>query len=151
MQLYISHVNQGSHSDDAQLLTFVSEARFRFFQWLGFDALHVLFSGGPPITNAMMGGQILLSLLPAVTVTPIVQSGKLKAIAVSSAKRSPLAPELASMEEIDVRGVNIEVCKAIMAPASMPATQQTRLNAELGKIPNSREMRQKLFALGWKV
>ncbi len=120
-------------------------------QQLGFNPLHVPFSGGPPIMNAMMGGQIQLSLLPAVTVMPMVQSGKLTAIAVSSAKRSPLAPELASMEEIGAKGVNIEVWNAIMAPARMPAAHQARLNAELAKILNAREMRQKLFVQGWKV
>lgn len=120
-------------------------------QQLGFNPLHVPFNGGPPIMNAMMGGQIQLSLLPAVTVMPMVQSGKLKAIAVSSAKRSPLAPDLMSMEEIGARGVNIEVWNAIMAPAKMPAAHQARLNTELAKILNGREMRQKLFAQGWKV
>ena len=120
-------------------------------QQLGFNALHVPFSGGPPIMNAMMGGQVQLSLLPAVTVLPLVQSGKLTAIAVSSAKRSPLAPDLMSMEEIGAKGVNIEVWNAIMAPSKMPAAHQARLNAELAKILNAREMRQKLFAQGWKV
>lgn len=120
-------------------------------QQLGFNALHVPFSGGPPIMNAMMGGQIQLSLLPAVTVLPMVQAGKLKAIAVSSAQRSPLAPDLASMEEIGAKGVDIEVWNAIMAPARMPAAHQARLNTELAKILNGREMRQKLFAQGWKV
>lgn len=120
-------------------------------QQLGFNALHVPFSGGPPIMNAMMGGQIQLTLLPAVTVLPMVQAGKLTAIAVSSAKRSPLAPDLASMEEIGAKGVNIEVWNAIMAPSKMPAAHQARLNTELAKILNTREMRQKLFVQGWKV
>ncbi|MDO9402576.1 MAG: tripartite tricarboxylate transporter substrate binding protein [Polaromonas sp.] len=120
-------------------------------QQLGFNALHVPYTGGPAIMNAMLGGQLQAALLPAVTVMPMVQSGQLAALAVSSAKRSPLAPDLASMEEIGVKGVNIEVWNAIMAPASMPAASQARLNAEIGKILNSREMRQKLFAQGWKV
>jgi tripartite-type tricarboxylate transporter receptor subunit TctC len=47
--------------------------------------------------------------------------------------------------------VNIEVWNAIMAPARMPAGHQARLNAELAKILNAREMRQKLFTQGWKV
>jgi tripartite-type tricarboxylate transporter receptor subunit TctC len=120
-------------------------------QQFGFNPLHVPFSGGPPIINAMLGGQIQLSLLPAVTVMPMVQSGKLTAIAVSSARRSPLAPDLASMEEIGAKGVNIEVWNAIMAPARMPAAHQARLNAELAKILNARAMRQRLFTQGWKV
>ena len=56
---------------------------------LKFDALHVPFAGGPAILNAMLGGQIQMTLLPNSTVAPMVQAGKLQAIAVTSAARSP--------------------------------------------------------------
>ncbi|WP_114969611.1 Bug family tripartite tricarboxylate transporter substrate binding protein [Rhodoferax ferrireducens] len=118
---------------------------------LGIKPLHVPFNGGPPILNAMMGGQVHMTLLPAVTVAPLVQAGKLTAVAVTSAKRSPLAPDLPSMQEIGASGVNIEVWNAFMAPAKMPAAHQARLSSELGKILGSREIRQKLFLQGWKV
>ena len=118
---------------------------------LALNPLHVPFSGGPPILNAMMGGQIHITLLPASTVMPLVQAGKLAAVAVTSAKRSPLAPELPSMQEIGAKTTNIEVWNAVMAPAKMPAAHQARLSSELGKILGSREMRQKLFLLGWKA
>jgi tripartite-type tricarboxylate transporter receptor subunit TctC len=118
---------------------------------LGFEALHVPFTGGPAIINAMLGGQVQMALLPASTVMPMVQSGKLAAVAVTSARRSPLAPELASMEELGVKGVNVEVWNAVMAPARMPAAHQARLAAELARIIGSREIRQKLFVQGWKV
>jgi tripartite-type tricarboxylate transporter receptor subunit TctC len=120
-------------------------------QALSINPLHVPFNGGPPILNAMMGGQVQMTLLPSSTVMPMVQSGKLDAIAVTSAKRSPLAPTLPSMEEVGAKGVNIEVWNAVMAPARMPAAHQARLAAELEKILSSREMRQKLFLQGWKV
>ena len=118
---------------------------------LKFDALHVPFAGGPAILNAMLGGQIQMTLLPNSTVAPMVQAGKLQAVAVTSAARSPLAPDLPSMAELGAKGVNIEVWNAVMAPAKMPAAHQARLNAELGKILQSPEVQQKLFAQGWKV
>lgn len=118
---------------------------------LALNPLHVPFSGGPPILNAMMGGQVHMTLLPASTVMPLVQAGKLAAVAVTSAKRSPLAPELPSMQEIGAKTTNIEVWNAVMAPAKMPAAHQARLSSELGKILGSREMRQKLFLMGWKA
>ncbi|SDP56073.1 Tripartite-type tricarboxylate transporter, receptor component TctC [Rhodoferax sp. OV413] len=119
-------------------------------QALGFKALHVPFNGGPPILNAMMGGQVQLTLLPAATVMPLVQAGKLAAVAVTSAQRSPLAPELPSMDELGAKGVNIEVWNAVMAPARMPAAHQARLASELAKILGNREIRQKLLLQGWK-
>jgi tripartite-type tricarboxylate transporter receptor subunit TctC len=81
----------------------------------------------------------------------MIQSGRIAAVAVTSARRTPLAPDLPSMEEIGARGVNIEVWNGIMAPARMPAASQARLAAELAKIIDSRDVRQKLFLQGWKV
>ncbi|MDT4851813.1 hypothetical protein FQZ97_860140 [compost metagenome] len=120
-------------------------------QAVGINPLHVPFNGGPPIINAILGGHIQMSLLPASTVNPLVQAGKLEAVAVTSARRSPLAPTLPSMEDIGAQGVNIEVWNAVMAPSSMPAAHQALLSSELGKILNQREMRQKLFQKGWRV
>ncbi len=120
-------------------------------QALKIQPLHVPFNGGPAILNAMLGGQVQMALLPTSTVFPLMQAGKLDALAVSSAKRSPLAPTLASMEEIGAKGVNIEVWNAVMAPARMPAAHQQRLSQELDKILSTRDMREKLFSQGWRV
>ena len=120
-------------------------------QQLRLAPLHVPFNGGPAILNAIMGGQVQMTLLPAATVMPLVQSGKLAAVAVTSAKRTPLAPDLASMDEVGAKGVNIEVWNAVMAPAKMPAAHQARLSKELTQILGSREIRQKLFLQGWRV
>lgn len=120
-------------------------------QALGIQPIHVPFNGGPPILSAIIGGQVQMTLLPASTVAPLIQAGKLEAVAVTSAKRTPLAPTLASMEELGVKGVNIEVWNAVMAPATMPVEHQLRLSRELTKILESREIRQKLFLQGWKV
>ncbi len=120
-------------------------------QALGIQPIHVPFTGGPSILNAIIGGQVQMTLLPASTVNPLIQAGKLEAVAVTSAKRTPLAPTLPSMEEIGAKGVNIEVWNAVMAPARMPAAHQAKLSQALEKILNTREMRQKLFLQGWKV
>lgn len=69
----------------------------------------------------------------------------------TSAARSPLLPDLPSMQEIGAKGVNIEVWNAVMAPAQMPAAHQARLSAEIGKILQSADISQKLFQQGWKV
>lgn len=120
-------------------------------QALGINPLHVPFNGGPAILNAIMGGQIQMTLLPASTVNPLIQAGKLDAVAVTSRQRSPLAPTLPSMDEIGAKGVNIEVWNALMAPARLPAAHRARLSAELEKIMASRDIRQKLLAQGWRV
>jgi tripartite-type tricarboxylate transporter receptor subunit TctC len=118
---------------------------------LGLKALHVPFAGGPAIINAMIGGQVQMALLPVSTVMPLVQSGKLDALAVTSQKRNPLAPTLPTLDELGAKGVTVEVWNALMAPARMEARAQARLADEAGKLLNSREMRQKLFLQGWVV
>ena len=118
---------------------------------LGLQPLHVPFAGGPAILNAMLGDQVQMTLLPGSTVMPLVQSGKLQAIAVTSATRSALLPDLPSMQEIGAKGTNIEVWNAVMAPAQMPAAHQARLSAEIGKILQSQDISQKLFQQGWKA
>jgi tripartite-type tricarboxylate transporter receptor subunit TctC len=118
---------------------------------LGLQAVHVPFAGGPQILNGILGGEIQITLLPGSTVAPQVQSGKMAAIAVTSAERSPLEPNLPSMNEIGAKGVNIEVWNAIMAPAKMPAAHQAKLNAEIAKILTTKEVKDKLAQLGWKV
>lgn len=118
---------------------------------LGLQAVHAPFAGGPQILNGILSGEIQMTLLPGSTVAPLVQSGKLAAIAVTSSARSPLSPELPSMSEVGAKGVNIEVWNAIMAPAKMPAAHQAKLNAEIAKILNTKEMTEKLLQLGWKV
>ena len=55
------------------------------------------------------------------------------------------------MQEVGAKGVNIEVWNAVMAPARMPVEHQARLSQELEKILSTREMREKLFAQGWRV
>ncbi|MFN0159665.1 MAG: Bug family tripartite tricarboxylate transporter substrate binding protein [Burkholderiales bacterium] len=117
---------------------------------LGLKALHVPYPGGPQILTAIIGGTIHMTLLPPSTVMPQVTAGRLEAIAVSSAKRSPLAPTLPSMEEVGAKGVDIEVWNAIVAPATLPAAHQARLSQELGRIIGSREIRQALLLQGWK-
>ena len=118
---------------------------------LGVQPVHVPFPGGPQILNGMLGGEIQITLLPASTVAPHILSGKLAAVAVTTAERSPLSPGVPSLAEIGIKGIDIEVWNAIMAPAKMPAAHQAKLNAEIAKILNTKEMKDKLFQLGWKV
>lgn len=118
---------------------------------MGLRLAHVPYNGGPAVVNALLGDQVQMALLPASTVMPLVQSGKLAALAVSSSERSPLAPGVPSMREIGAGAVDIEVWNAVMAPASMPAAHRARLSKALQEILHSPEVRGKLLAQGWRV
>lgn len=118
---------------------------------LQINPIHVPFNGGPAVLNALVAGQVHMALLPGSTAMPLVQAGRIEAIAASSARSSPLAPGLPGMEDLGIHGVNIEVWNAIMAPAGMPPAHQARLSAELQRILSSREMRQSLLVQGWRA
>lgn len=109
------------------------------------------YPANPQVVNAMLGGQIHLALLPPGLAMPQVQAGRLKAIAVTSAGRSTLMPELPSLAELGVQGVDLEVWNAVAVPAATPAAVVNKLAALVSGITRGAEMRQRLFAQGWQV
>jgi tripartite-type tricarboxylate transporter receptor subunit TctC len=116
------------------------------------DPVHVPYPGNPQVINAMIGGQIHLSLLPPGLAAAQIRAGKLKAIGVTSTGRSALVPEFPSLDEGGVtRGFQLEIWTAAAAPQSMPKPVVAKLSALIGQIARSPEVRQKLFQQGWQV
>src|SRR4051812_15236481 len=116
------------------------------------DPVHVPYPGNPQVINAMMGGQIQLSLLPPGLAAAQIRAGKLKAIGVTSAGRSSLVPEFPSLDEGGAtRGFQLEIWTAAAAPVSMPKPIVAKLSALISDIARTPEVRQKLFQQGWQV
>ncbi|MDD2924422.1 tripartite tricarboxylate transporter substrate binding protein [Rhodoferax sp.] len=117
----------------------------------GIKPVHVPYPGYAQVANAMIGGQLHLSMLPPALATAQVKGGRLRAIGVTSSGRSPLAPDLPSMAEVGVANFNLEIWNAVAAPKSMPAPVVARLSTLISEIARSPEVRQKLFQQGWQV
>lgn len=115
------------------------------------DPVHVPYPGNPQVITAMIGGQIQLSLLPPALASAQIRAGKLKAIGVTSANRSPLVPEYPSLQEGGIRGFQLEIWTAAAGPASMPKPIVARLSALISDIARSPDVRQKLFQQGWQT
>ncbi|MCE1194524.1 MAG: tripartite tricarboxylate transporter substrate binding protein [Acidovorax sp.] len=115
------------------------------------NPVHVPYPGYPQVATAMLGGQLQMALLPPALAQAQVRSGKLRALGVTSAGRSPLAPEIPSLAEAGIRGFSLEIWNAFAAPATMPKPIQARLAAVIGEIARTPEMRTKLFQQGWQV
>ncbi len=114
------------------------------------DPVHVPYPGNPQVINAMLGGQIQLSLLPPGLAAAQIRAGKLKAIGVTSPGRSSLVPEYPSLDEGGVtRGFQLEIWTAAAAPASMPRPIVAKLSSLVSEIARSPEVRAKLFQQGW--
>ena len=114
------------------------------------DPVHVPYPGNPQVINAMIGGQIQLSLLPPGLAAAQIRAGKLKAVGVTSPGRSSLVPEFPSLDEGGVtRGFQLEIWTAAAGPASMPKPIVAKLSALISDIARTPEVRARLFQQGW--
>lgn len=113
--------------------------------------VHVPYPGNPQVITAMIGGQIQMSLLPPGLAMPQVRSGKLRAIGVTSAGRSPLVPDVPSLSEGGVSGFELEIWNAVAGPSTLPKPVVARLSKLFSEIARTPEIRQKLFNQGWQV
>jgi tripartite-type tricarboxylate transporter receptor subunit TctC len=114
----------------------------------GVDIVHVPYNGGGPALTATMSGQVHMFFAGISGVLALVKDGKLKAIAVTSAKRTQVAPQLPTIAESGVPGFEVSNWYAALAPAATPAPIVTRLNAEIVKALNSADVRKRLLDLG---
>lgn len=102
--------------------------------------------------NALVwGGQLQMALLPPALAQAQVKAGKLRAIGVTSAGRSALAPDVPSLAEAGIQNFELEIWNAFAAPATMPKALQVRLAKVLADIARTPEVRAKLFQQGWQV
>lgn len=114
----------------------------------GIDMVHIAYKGSPPALTDTLAGQTSVMFGPIVTALPHAKAGKLRALAVSSPKRSSAAPEVPTMMESGFPDFEASIYFGIVAPAGTPREIITRLNAEIGKGLQNPEVRQTLLKLG---
>jgi tripartite-type tricarboxylate transporter receptor subunit TctC len=112
------------------------------------DILHVPYKGSSPAVNDLLGGQISMMFEQIPAVLPHVKSGKLRALGVGGARRSPALPDTPTISEAGVPGFAVSTWFGVLAPGGTPAPIVSKLNAEIVRILNAPEMREKLTALG---
>lgn len=114
----------------------------------GVQMLHVPYKGSGPLTTDLLGGQITMSFD---TITPVlahIKAGKLRALAVTTNRRSPALPDVPTLDEAGLKGFNLGTWFGLLAPAATPKDVVLRLNAELVKIINSPDFRKKMADIG---
>lgn len=117
----------------------------------GVDMQHVPYKGSGPAHVDLMGGQIQIMFDNIVALMPHFKAGKLRPLAVSSAKRHPLLPEVPSIAEAGVRDFEAVAWFGFVAPAGTPADVVGRLNAEIVKALAIPEVRQRLLDAGSEI
>ena len=114
----------------------------------GVDITHIPYRGGGPLMTDALGGQVPLAIGSVFLVNPHVKGGKVKALAVTSAKPSPQLPGVATVAEQGVPGFSALSWWGVIAPASTPAPILKRMNEELNKALKNPAVAQKLSEQG---
>jgi tripartite-type tricarboxylate transporter receptor subunit TctC len=114
----------------------------------GIDMVHIAYKGSPPALTDTLAGQTSLMFGPIVTALPHARAGKLRALAVSSPRRSSAAPEVPTMVEAGFPDFEASIYFGISAPTGTPREIVARLNAEIGKALQVPEVRQTLLKQG---
>ena len=115
---------------------------------VGFEAVHVPYRGGAPALADLAAGQLSFMIENVPGTLPLVRDGRLRALAITSSKRSALVPELPTMQEAGVPGYEMIGWNGIFAPKGTPAAIVTRLNYELVKVLRAPEMKEQFAKLG---
>ncbi|HUP96039.1 MAG TPA: tripartite tricarboxylate transporter substrate binding protein [Burkholderiales bacterium] len=116
----------------------------------GTRIIHVPYKGGGPAAVALLSGEITTIFGEPASFVQFIKSGKLRAVAVTSARRSLFLPELPTIAETGLPGYEVTSWNGMLAPAATPADVVRRLNVEFNKIIADPEMRKRMVANGYE-
>jgi tripartite-type tricarboxylate transporter receptor subunit TctC len=117
----------------------------------GIDWAYIPYKGGAQAIADVAGGQADVTLNGMLATYPLVQGGKLKLLAVSSARRMSAIPNVPTIAESGIPGFETGSWQGVVAPAGTPVEVVAKLNAEIARIVNSAEMRDRLAVQGADV
>jgi len=119
-----------------------------FKKLAGFDAVYVPFQGGAPTMAALLAGNIDYKFDVVNTTLPQARAGKVKVLAVTSAKRVALLPGVPTLAESGFPGIEATAWVGVVGPAGLPAGIVSRLNAEIGNAVSARDLSEVYVAQG---
>ena len=122
-----------------------------FWQKTGTSGVHVPYKGGAPAMNDLLGGVVDASFQNINAVVQHVASGKLRALAVTGDKRSPLLPQVPTLTEAGVGGADVYSWQAVAAPKGLPADVRKTLHAALVAALNDPQVKPRLTDLGFEI
>jgi tripartite-type tricarboxylate transporter receptor subunit TctC len=115
----------------------------------GIDIVHIPYKGTPQAITDVIGGQVDMMFTDVASGLPFVQSGKMRALAVSTAARSSVVPDIPSMEDAGIADFDINSWNGYFGPAGLPPDVVKTLNAAINKIVAEPQVRKQLAVLGF--
>lgn len=122
-----------------------------FWQQTGTSGIHVPYKGGSPAITDLLGGQVDASFQNINAVMPHIKAGKMRALAITSEKRSPQLPNVPTLAESGIKGVDVYSWQAVAGPHGLPAEVKTRLHKAITEIMNEPATKARLLDLGFEL
>ncbi|QYY28316.1 MULTISPECIES: Bug family tripartite tricarboxylate transporter substrate binding protein [Cupriavidus] len=122
-----------------------------FWQQTGTTGIHVPYKGGAPAMNDLIGGQVDATFMNINTAVPHIKAGKLRALAITSTARSPILPDVPTMDEAGVKGVTVYSWQAVAAPKGLPPEIKAKLHSATVAALNEPATKAKLLDLGFEI
>ncbi len=117
-------------------------------QRLNIDVVHVPYRGGAPATQALLSGEVQSMIINALEATPLVQSGRIRALAVTTAARVPAFPDVPTLAETVLPGLDVSVWQAVLVTGGSPPAAIAKLNADVRRVIAEPATAQRLGELG---
>jgi tripartite-type tricarboxylate transporter receptor subunit TctC len=122
-----------------------------FWQQSGTEGLHIPYKGGGPAINDLLGGQVDAAFVNINSIIQQIKAGKVRALGVASLTRNPLLPDLPTLQELGVKGAEVQSWQAVAGPKGMPADVKAKLHAAMVSALNEPAVKEKLVAQGFEI
>jgi tripartite-type tricarboxylate transporter receptor subunit TctC len=122
-----------------------------FKSMAGVDLVHIPYKGAQPALTDMISGEVQVMFATSASVIPLIRAGKLRALAVTTARRSPSVPDLPTVAEAGVAGFEAITWHGVVVPSATPAGLVERMNRDIVAVLNNAELRDRLHGLGAEV
>jgi tripartite-type tricarboxylate transporter receptor subunit TctC len=122
-----------------------------FWQQTGTSGVHVPYKGGGPAMQDLLGGQVDISFQNINAVVPHVKSGKLRALAVTSRQRAPALPDVPTLAEAGINGVDVYSWQAVLAPKGLPADVKAKVHGAVVAALNDPAVKKQFGDLGFET
>jgi tripartite-type tricarboxylate transporter receptor subunit TctC len=122
-----------------------------FWQETHTKGQHIPYKGGAPAMTDLLGGQVDATFMNINTGLPNINAGKLRALAVTSTKRSPLLPNVPTLDELGIKNLTVYSWQAVAAPKGLPADVKAKLHDAIVEALNDPQVKPKLLELGFEI